>query len=145
MHNYALKSPPGRTPALKSKVPYSKKLWWGFLIWQFGELGKDCQIKSHQFKLYACVLVALSIWIAQYNTKWELFNAHHNYPLYGMPNSKMCLKGLVVPLYACTHTVSTSSIICVCASIRGHVAQLQMVHTAWRACMHIEYSHSDFN
>ena len=44
---------------------YNGKLWRG-LIWRFGELGKDRQIKTRQLKLNVCMPVMLNIQIAKF-------------------------------------------------------------------------------
>ena len=63
-----------------------------FLIWQFGELGKDHLIKNSPIWIIACMPMALRIQITklkicQYLLRANLpkFNARQIFPLYGMP------------------------------------------------------------
>ena len=49
-----------------SQLPYSGKLLARFLVWWFGELIKDCQIKNSPIKLYAYMPMTLGIQITKF-------------------------------------------------------------------------------
>ena len=57
-------------------LPYSKETLVRFLIWQFGEISKDCQIKNSPMLIIVCASMALRIQIAKFKNCQYLLRAN---------------------------------------------------------------------